>query len=171
MRQGRQLSVSECVRTAGRHMCAPTCAHKHTAPLRARFLGLRCHSPHTEDDASSRRRAFDSPYWKRSRYRWRHLYPLCICDPCERWTEGRREIEGERRQRDEMIKGQTAADSQKFDKQYSHFLSSLCFLPCRLQTPSENGALYKLCSNFKNDNKQKEARAICSVRQKHSTKV
>lgn len=70
-----------------------------------------------------------------------------------------------------MIKGQTAADSQKFTKQYIHLFFFPLFSPCRLQTTSENGVLYKLCSNFKNDNKQKEARAICSVRQKHSTKV
>lgn len=70
-----------------------------------------------------------------------------------------------------MIKGQTAADSQKFNKQYTHFFSFPLFSRCRLQTTSENGVLYKLCSNFKNDNNQKEARAICSVRQKHSTKV
>lgn len=52
--------------------------------------------------------------------------------------EGGWEREGER---EEMIKGQTAAaDSQKFNKQYTHFFSLPLFSPCRLQTTSENGA-------------------------------
>lgn len=118
-------------------MHTPTCAQQHTVALAARLLGLRCHSLHAGDNTSSERQAFDSPCWKRSRHCWQCLCPLCICDPCKQEEGGQ--------ERDEMIKGQTAADSQKFTKQYIHLFSFPVFSPCRLQTASENGVF---CINF-----------------------
>lgn len=52
---------------------------------------------------------------------------------------GKKEIE-----RDEMIKGQTAADSQKFNKQYAHFFSLLWFPPAGYKQHLKMG----LCINF-----------------------
>lgn len=70
-----------------------------------------------------------------------------------------------------MIKGQTAADSQKFHKQCSHFPPVLCFPPAGYKQHLKTAFCVNVIQTSKNDNRQKEAGAICSVRQKHSTKV
>lgn len=165
------------------HTHPPTCTHK-CARLHSdgRLLGLRCHSAHTEDSATSRRQAFDSPYWKRSRHRWQCRRPPCICDP---WG-WRRVGDGEEKEKGRGEEGRwwkVRRQRQTVKNSTNNAPASVLFHclppppppPSTLPQATNNIWKWGFCVNFvqtsENDNKQKEARAICSVRQKHSTKV
>lgn len=133
-------------KTAGRHTNAPTCTYVHTVAVRVR---LRCQSRREqhilkEADVSLTLLKNISSLLAVS-VSTVYIWSLQV-------IEGKRVRKGERdweKEEGEMRRGQTAADSQNStNNKPISFLPSL-FSPCRQQTASENGALYKLCSNFK----------------------
>lgn len=163
----RQARTRDFVsKTAGRHMYTHT-ARTHVPTVALRLLGLRCQSQYGKNNTSSKRQTSHSPYWKRSRHYWQCPCPLCICDPYERKKKKERGRERER------------WDDKRSDSSRQTKIQQTInpFLFFHLFPPAGNKQRLKmwLCINFvqtsKNDNKQKEARAICSVRQKQSTKV
>lgn len=138
---GEQVS-----KTAGRHTNAPTCTYVHTVAVRVR---LHCQSRREqhilkEADVSLTLLKNISSLLAVS-VSTVYIWSLQV-------IEGKRVRKGERdweKEEGEMRRGQTAADSQNStNNKPISFLPSL-FSPCRQQTASENGALYKLCSNFK----------------------
>lgn len=145
--------------------------HAHTYTLWQSEWGYTVN--HAENNASSKRQTSHSPYWKISLHCWQCLCPLCIYDPCKWLREsewGReKEIGRKKRERWEEVRQQQTVKIQQTINPFLFF--PLCFPPAGSKQRQKMGLCINFVQTSKNDNKQKEARSICSVRQKQSTKV